>query len=99
MKPVPYARSESTEELDEFPKGNILALALLLLWRRCSDGAVKNVVKTLPDRRGGEFLEISRYDEEDEEDSEVLEPRRSSRGCEVYAESAARDAPGAVGLL
>ena len=58
------------------PKGNILALARLLLRRRCSDGAVKKVVKTLPDRRGGEVREISRYEDEDEEDSELLEPRR-----------------------
>lgn len=82
------------------PKGSILALALLLLLRRrCSDGAVKKVVKALPDRRGGVCLEMSIYEEEDDEDSELLEPRRSRRGYAEYADSAARDALGAAGLL
>ena len=75
-------------------------MALLVLRRLCSARAVKNEVKTLPDRRGGEFRDISIYDEDEEEDRELLELRRLRRGLLVgYAESAARDAFGAVGLL
>lgn len=58
---------------------------------------MKKEVKALP-RRGGEFL-ISMYDDDDEEESELLEPRRLRPGFVVYTRSAARDALGSVGFV
>lgn len=60
---------------------------------------MKKVLKTLPDREGGEFLEMSRYDEEEEEDRELLEPLREMRWPVEYAWSGARDAVEAAGLV
>lgn len=67
--------SELTDEEEELPKERMRAFCFFLLRRlRCSEGALKKVLKMPPNL--GLFAEMLSMEEEVEEDEEELEPPR-----------------------